>query len=344
MTTDSIFLKACRLEKTAVTPIWLMRQAGRYMEEYRLLRDKKPFLEICRDKDLVTQITVTAQEKIGADAAIIFSDILLLAESFGLGLEFLKGDGPSIQRAVRTARDVENLPEIAPKESLSFVFQAIRQTRAALKPQIPLLGFAGAPFTFASYIVEGGASKDFSQTKKLMAAEGGIWKILLEKISRATIQYLNEQIDAGVQAVQLFDTWAGCLSAQEYETFVLPYSLNVIRSLKAGVPVIYFGTGTGKFLEVFAGAGAQVIGIDHRISLGEAWKKIGHEKAIQGNLDPSVLLLSRQEIEKEVKRILKEAGGRPGHIFNLGHGVLPATPVENVKTLVEMVHEFSAKA
>jgi len=340
---DSIFLKACRLEATPHTPIWLMRQAGRYMKEYRALRKKTPFLGLCKNKDLVTDVTVLAQETIKADAAIIFSDILLIIEPFGLGLDYLKGDGPSIQRPVRTAKDVVRIPEVEPKESLSFVFQAIRQTRAALKLDIPLIGFAGAPFTLASYMIEGGATKDFEETKKFMRSDHPAWNALLEKISRATVKYLNAQIDAGAGAIQLFDSWVGCLSPEEYKTFVLPFSKKVFEGLNGRVPTIHFGTGTKDFLGLMAQAGGDVISVDHNVSLREAWKKIGPEKAIQGNLDPKVLCGSLEGIKKEVKRILAEAEGRPGHIFNLGHGVLPETPVENVIALVEMVHEMSSE-
>ncbi len=313
------------------------------MKDYRLLRDRFSFLELCKDKDLVTQITVTAQEKIGADAAIIFSDILLIVEAFGLGLEFAKGDGPSIRRVLRTAKDVEGLPEIHPDESLHYVFEALRQTRKALKPGVPLIGFAGAPFTVASYMIEGGASKDFAATKRFMLSDESAWDALMRKVTRSTAAYLNGQIDAGAQAVQVFDSWVGALGPAEYEKYVLPHSKNLIQSLRQGTPVIHFGTGTAPFLEKFADAGAGVLGVDHRIGLGEAWSRIGADRAIQGNLDPAVLLRPLPEIRAEVRKILNEAGGRAGHIFNLGHGVLPETPLENVIALVEMVHELSSK-
>ncbi len=340
---ESAFLKASCLEKTSYTPIWLMRQAGRYMKEYRRIRDAKPFLDICKDKDLVTEITVVAQEKIKADAAIIFSDILLLAESFGLGLEYLKGDGPSIKRPIRSASDVSDLPEADVRNSLSFVFQAIRQTRDALNGSIPLIGFAGAPFTLASYMIEGGSSKDFQLTKEFMLKEPKAWKALMEKISIATAQYLNQQIEAGVQAVQVFDSWAGHLSEFEYRKFAMPYSSKLIEDVKKGVPVIHFGTGTSRFLKSFSLAGGDVISVDHQIGLDKAWKIIGKKKAIQGNLDPSILLSNLKDIKKHVKVILDSVKGRPGHIFNLGHGVLPDTPVENVIALVDMVHEMSTR-
>ncbi len=339
---SNVFLKACRREPVPYTPIWLMRQAGRYMKEYRELREKTPFLEICKNKDLAAEITVMAQEKIKADAAIIFADILLILEPMGLGLQFVKGDGPSVRR-LESAADVEKIPEIDPKESLSFVMNAIRQARQSLQPHVPLIGFAGAPFTIASYMIEGGPSKHFERTKTWMREETASWKTLMVKLTRATIKYLNAQIEAGAQAVQLFDSWVGCLRPEEYRTFVLPYSQHVILGLKGKVPVIHFGTGTDRFLELMSQAGGEVIGVDHGVKLEEAWKRIGHEKAIQGNLNPKALLGSVQGIKAEVQRILKEAGGRPGHIFNLGHGVLPETPVENVIALVDMVHEMSRK-
>ncbi len=338
---SSVFMKACRREKTPYTPVWLMRQAGRYMKDYRDIRDKTPFLDICKNKDLVAGITVTAQEKIKADAAIIFSDILLLVESFGLGLEYLKGDGPSIRRPLRAAKDFESLPEVEPEESLSFVFEAIQSTRKALKANIPLIGFAGAPFTLASYMIEGGGSDDFKKTKELMRSNEALWKTLMKKIARATAKYLNAQIEAGAQAIQLFDSWVGNLTSEEYKKYVMPYSAQVFKDLKPDVPAIHFGTGTGKFLELMSEAGGSVIGVDHRIRLDEAWKKIGDSKAIQGNLNPQILCSTPQAIRNEVKSILNFTDGKPGHIFNLGHGVLPETPVENVIALVEIVHELS---
>ncbi|MBI3252784.1 MAG: uroporphyrinogen decarboxylase [Candidatus Omnitrophica bacterium] len=342
---ESIFLKACRRQKSPVTPVWLMRQAGRYMKDYRAIREKTPFLEICKNKDLVTEITVTAQAKIKADAAIIFADILLILESFGLGLDYLKGDGPAVARPIRAGGDVQNLPEVNPAESLGFVLDAIRQTRSALPKNIPLIGFAGAPFTIASYMIEGGASKDFRETKKRMLSDEPLWNLLMEKIVRATVLYLNEQIRAGADALQLFDSWVGCLSPEEYRRFVLPHTKKLIEGVNGGAPLIHFGTGTGKFLDLLRDAGGDVIGVDHRIGLGEAWKKIGYDRAVQGNLDPNILATgSLEEIRREVKRILAEAEGRAGHIFNLGHGVLRQTPVENAIAVVEMVHEFSGKS
>ncbi len=341
---NCVFLKACRREPVPYTPVWLMRQAGRYMKDYRAIREKTPFIEICKNKDLAAEITVKAQESIGADAAIIFSDILLIVEPFGLSLNYLKGDGPSIRKMIRTPEDIEGLPEINPEESLSFVLEAIRQARKSLKSDIPLIGFAGAPFTLASYMIEGGPSQDFEETKKLMYADAGVWKELMQKIARATMHYLNAQISAGVQAVQLFDSWVGCLEPAEYQEYVLPYTSEVIAGIKGKVPVIHFGTGTASFLDLLAKAGGDVIGVDHRVRLDEAWEKIGTDKAIQGNLDPLALCSSKENLKHHVETILKYAAGRPGHIFNLGHGVLPETPLENVIALIELVHTMSRRS
>jgi uroporphyrinogen decarboxylase len=340
---DSAFLKACRREKTSYTPIWLMRQAGRYMREYREIRDRVPFLELCKDKDLVAEITVTAQRKIKADAAILFSDILLIAEPLGFGLSYEVGGGPVIAGDIETAADVEKMPEIEPEESLSFVFDAVRATRAALDADIPLIGFAGAPFTLASYLIEGGGSKDFLQTKRFMYADRGAWHALMEKIGRGVAKYLKGQIEAGADALQLFDTWVGCLSPGDYREFVLPHTRAVIRGLEGRVPLIHFGTGTAAFLAEMRQAGGDVIGVDFRVELDHAWRTIGHDVGIQGNLDPVVLCAPLAILRARVKRILEQAGGRPGHIFNLGHGILPSTSVDHVIALVDLVHEWSAE-
>jgi uroporphyrinogen decarboxylase len=295
---------------------------------------------LCKNPDLVAEVTVTAQEKIKADAAILFSDILLLVEPLGLKLDYVKGDGPSIQKPIRTSKDVDMLNEVKPEISLSYVLEGVRQTRRRLNPSIPLIGFAGAPFTVASYMIEGGSSKDFRRTKRFMREDAVRWKVLMRKITHATVKYLNAQVVAGVQAIQLFDSWAGALTLEEYKDFAAPFSKELFQGVSKEVSVIHFGTRTAPFLEAFSEAGGQVIGVDHRISLSEAWKRIGPGKAIQGNLDPEILLKDTSLMKKEVDRILAEAAGRSGHIFNLGHGVLPETPVENVKALVEMVHEY----
>ncbi len=339
---ESVFMKACRRQSVPYTPVWLMRQAGRYMKEYRDIRDKVPFLDICKNPDLVAEVTVTARERLGTDAAILFADILLIVETFGLKLAYLKGDGPSIKRPVRTAADVDALRESDP-EGLSYVYQGVRKSRAALKKNIPLIGFAGAPFTVASYMIQGGSSKDFEETKKFMYADDVRWRTFMQKIVRGTVKYLNGQIDAGVQVVQLFDSWAGTLEPAEYEEYVLPHSSAVIAGVRPGVPVIHFGTGTGPFLEIFAKAGASIVGVDHRIPLDEAWRRIGYDKAIQGNLDPLVLRSSVENVARHAQTVLEQAAGRPGHIFNVGHGVTPETPVDNVIALVRAVHLLSRR-
>jgi uroporphyrinogen decarboxylase len=340
---ESVFLKACRREKTPFTPVWLMRQAGRYLKEYRRIRDKVSFIELCRNQELVAEVTISACEKIRADAAIIFSDILLIVEPLGLDLEYPKEEGPVITGALSAGSDVDRLPEIEPRESLAFVFDAIRLTRSCLSSKIPLIGFSGAPFTLASYMIEGGGSKSFLNTKRFMVGDPGAWHALMEKISRGLVKYLNGQIEAGADALQIFDSWVGCLGPQDYREFVLPHTRSVIQGLKKGVPVIHFGTGTGTFLKEMREAGGEVISIDWRTELDQAWDLIGHDIAIQGNLDPVALYAPPETIRLRVKRILDQAGGRPGHIFNLGHGVLPTTPVDHVIALVDFVHELSAR-
>ncbi len=338
---ESVFLKACRLEKTSYTPVWLMRQAGRYMKEYRDLRSKVPFTQLCKNSDLAAEITVRAQQKIKADAAIIFSDILLLLEPYGLGLTYSKNDGPLFRETVQSVKQVEKFPNINPTETLAFVLEAIRKTRLSLPPEIPLIGFSGAPFTLASYLIEGGASKNFERTKSLMRSNETLWRVLMEKIAGDVAGYLNAQIDAGVQALQLFDSWVGCLSKEDYVRYVKEYSKQVIDRIQGRVPLIHFGTGTDHFLEEMSEAGGEVIGIDFRMRLDDARKRLGAHKAIQGNLDPAVLLGSQKSIRMGVQTILNQTEGFAGHIFNLGHGVLPETPEENVIALIEMVHQMS---
>lgn len=340
---QSPFMKACFCESAPFTPVWLMRQAGRYLKEYNELRRKVSFLELCKTKELAAEVTIQAAEKIKADAAIIFSDLLVLLEPMGLDLEYTSSEGPLISGEIGSSRDVERLREVEPQESLSFVFDAIRLTRANLKPGLPLIGFAGAPFTLASYILEGGASKDFLRTKQLMVSDPGAWNALLEKLGRGLVKFLKGQIEAGADAVQIFDSWVGCLGPEDYRQFVLPHTKRVIEELPKEVPVIHFGTGTSSLLKLMREAGGHVIGLDFRVSLEESWKTIGYDRAVQGNLDPAVLFASKEVVRARVKNILDQAGGRPGHIFNLGHGVLPGTPVENVIALVDFVHEMSQR-
>ena len=337
------FLAACRRERTSYTPVWLMRQAGRYMEDYRKLRAQYGFLELCKRPDLAAEITVTPVERLGVDAAILFADILLLLEPMGVGLEYSKGDGPVIPRPVRTAADVDALKEVAPEKSLSFVFDAVKKCRAALNNRVPLIGFSGAPFTLASYLIEGGGSRNYIHTKRLYYSEPTAWKHLMESLARAVAEYLNGQIAAGADAVQLFDSWAGCLSPTDYETFVLPYTRAAIQAITPGVPVINFSTGTTGALKHIRAAGGDVIGFDWRVNLDEGWATLGYDVAVQGNLDPVALFASPKEIKKRVADILRRAANRPGHIFNLGHGILPETPVPHVIAMVEAVHELSAR-
>jgi uroporphyrinogen decarboxylase len=336
---QSPFLQAARREPVQRVPIWLMRQAGRYLPEYRSLRRKLGFLELCKRADLCAEIMLATVERLGVDAAIIFSDLLLILEPMGLELEFTSGEGPLLHRPLRAADDVDRLRELESVEPLEFVMETVRQTRAGLPAAIPLLGFSGAPFTLAAYAVEGGSSRDYRLTKTLMYSDPGAWDALLGRLVRAVVRYLIAQIRAGVQAVQLFDSWAGCLGEDDYRRYALPYTRQVIEQLPPGVPVIHFATGNPALLPALRAAGGDVIGVDWRVRLDEAWQRIGYDRAIQGNLDPAVLLSTPAEVRRRAREILDQAAGRPGHIFNLGHGVLPQTPVENVLALVETVHE-----
>ncbi len=335
-------MRACRREPVPYTPVWLMRQAGRYMQEYREVRGRVPFLELCKTPSLVSEVTVTAQERIGADAAILFADILLIVEPLGLNLEYSAGEGPVISPPVRETADVDRLQEVPP-ESLQYVYDAVRQTRADLKPEIPLIGFAGAPFTIASYVIEGGASRNYENTKALMWRDAGAWHALMERICRGLVGYLNAQVDAGAQVLQLFDSWVGCLSPADYREFVLPHVRSVIQGVRPGVPVIHFGTGTATLLPLQKEAGGDVIGLDWRVELDEEWARLGYDLGVQGNLDPVTLFAERDYVCARAKTILDQAANRPGHIFNLGHGILPKTPVDNVIALIDYVHEYSRR-
>ncbi len=338
---NSPFLRACRREEVPFTPIWLMRQAGRYMKEYRELREKTPFLELCKSPELVSEVTVHAAKTIGADAAIVFADLLLPVEPLGLALAYNRGEGPSIQPPVRSRKDIDALQPVQP-ESLTYVYEAIRQTRKDLPEEMPLIGFAGAPFTFASYLIEGGASRHFQHTKSFMYRDEGAWNALMSKVVEAHIGYLRGQIEAGAQAVQLFDSWVGCLSPADYRRYALPHTRALLDALPEHVPTIHFGTGTGTFLQEMRTAGGSVIGLDWRVDLDRAWESVGHDVAVMGNLDPIALFGDAGHIRREAERILNQADRRPGHIFNLGHGILPETPVDNVCRLIDLVHELSA--
>lgn len=340
---DSLLLRACRREPTPVTPLWLMRQAGRYMKEYRTLREHVDFLDLCRRPDLAAEVTVNAVERLGVDAAILFSDLLVVAEPIGFPVEYTRGEGPVIERPIRRAADVDRLVETNPAESLGWVFEAVRRSRAALPPDVPLIGFAGAPFTLASYLIEGEGSRNYAHTKAFMYRDAGAWGALMDRLVAMLIPYLNGQIAAGAQAVQLFDSWVGTLSPADYRAHVLPHVRRLIAGIDPAAPVIHFGTQTGALLEAMREAGGHVIGLDWRVSLDEAWARLG-DVAVQGNLDPGVLLGPPAEIRAQAKRVLDEAAGRPGHVFNLGHGILPGTPVDHVRCLVDVVHELSARS
>jgi uroporphyrinogen decarboxylase len=343
MAPPSVFLDACRRRPTPFTPVWLMRQAGRYMPEYRAMRERHGFLELCKNPQAAVEVTLQPVERLGVDAAILFADILLVLEPLGVGLEFTRGEGPNIRQPVRSAGDVARLAPVHVDGSVGFVFETVRLVRKALAERIPLIGFAGAPFTLASYLIEGGASREFLLTKRFMRAERAAWHAMLGRLAAITADYLNGQIAAGAQAVQLFDSWVGTLSPADYREFVLPHTRAVIGRLTPEVPVIHFGVGTAGLLPLMREAGGDVIGLDWRVELGPTWERLGYDTAVQGNLDPAVLLSSVDEIRRAARAILDAAARRPGHIFNLGHGVHQETPVENVKALVDIVHELSVR-
>jgi uroporphyrinogen decarboxylase len=340
---NSAFLKACRREPTEYTPVWLMRQAGRYMEEYRKVRGTTNFLDLCKNPQLCSEIMCTAVERLGVDAAIIFSDLLPILEPMGLELDFAKGEGPVIYNPVRAPADIDRVLELEDLSELDFVFETVRRTRSELPGNMPLIGFAGAPFTLASYTIEGGSSRSYLHTKTLMYRDEGAWRTLMQRLSRSITRYLNAQIAAGAQCVQLFDSWVGCLGPDDYRRYVLPFVKSIIDGLTPGVPVINFATGNPALLPLLSEAGGHVIGIDWRVRLDEAWKTVGETKAVQGNLDPLVLLAEPAEIRRRAKQVLDQAARRPGHIFNLGHGVVQQTPVENAIALVDAVHELSRR-
>jgi uroporphyrinogen decarboxylase len=336
-------MRACRQEAVERTPIWLMRQAGRYMAEYRKIRQSMSFLELCKNPQLCSQVMVEAVERLGVDAAIVFSDLLPILEPMGMELRFQQGDGPIIDNPLREAGDVDRFLELESVDALHFVTEAVRQTRTDLPEEIPLIGFAGAPFTLASYAIEGGASRNFLFTKTLMYRDRGAWDALMERLARAVALYLNAQIAAGAQAVQLFDSWVGCLGPDDYRRFVLPHVRSLIDALRPGVPVIHFATGNPMLLPLLREAGGSVIGVDWRVRLDDAWQSIGFDRAVQGNLDPLVLLADEAEIRRRAGEVLDQAAGRPGHIFNLGHGVLQQTPVESAIALVRAVRDLSSR-
>ena len=347
MAQNDRFLRACRRETVDRTPVWFMRQAGRYMAEYRAIREKATLLEICRDAALCTEVTLQPVEKIGVDAAILFADILLPLAPMGAPFHFAAGEGPVIESPVRTRADIAKLRVLEDAEGLEYVMNAIRSCRAALAGRVPLIGFAGAPFTLASYLIEGGSqkggSRDFATTKKMMWADPTAWHELLDKLARTVRAYVRQQVAAGAQAIQIFDSWAGCLSPADYREFVQPHTRLIFDGMKdLGVPRIHFGVDTGSLLADFAAVGADMVGVDWKTPLDQAIRTLGPDIAVQGNLDPIALLGPRPALEKHVRRILGEANGRRGHVFNLGHGVVPQTDPSVVRDVVALVHEISA--
>jgi uroporphyrinogen decarboxylase len=342
--TQSRFMRACRRQATDATPIWLMRQAGRYMSEYRQLRQTYGILEIIKAPELACEVTMQPINAFDLDAAIIFADILPPLEGMGLDLEFVKGKGPVIHNPVRTPADIDALRTPPPEENLPFTLEAIRLARRELDSLgLPLIGFSGAPFTLAAYAIEGGSSRNFRHAKSLMMGDPAQWDRLMAKLSHVVGHYLLAQAQAGAQVLQLFDSWVGSLSPDDYQRLVMPYSQKAIEIARAaGVPIIHFGTNTNGMLELIRDAGGDVVGVDWRIDLDVAWKRLGPDVAIQGNLDPVALFASWPELRQRAQKVLDQAGRRPGHIFNLGHGILPQTPVDNVRRLADFVHEYKA--
>ncbi|NUP08781.1 MAG: uroporphyrinogen decarboxylase [Polyangiaceae bacterium] len=337
------FLRACRREPTPFTPVWFMRQAGRYMPEYRALRAKHTLLEICKQPELAVEVTMQPL-RLGMDAAILFADILLPLEPMGAPFEFAKGEGPVVHEPVRDRAAVERLRVFEPEEGLPHVLEAIRLLRKELDGKTPLIGFAGSPFTVASYLVEGGKSSDYRLTKNMMWSEPETFSLLMSKIGEVVRRYLLAQVKAGAQAIQLFDSWVGSLTPEDYREHVMPHVSRILKDVEAtGVPVIHFGTNTHSLLELMRDAGGTVIGVDHRTPLMDAWQRVGFDRAVQGNLDPLLLCAPVEIAKKRATAILESVGKRPGHIFNLGHGIIPEVPVDNVKAMVDHVHETSAR-
>jgi uroporphyrinogen decarboxylase len=335
------FLRACRREPTDVTPVWMMRQAGRYMAEYRKLRERYTMLEICKTPELALEVTMQPLRAFGMDAAILFADILLPLEPMGAPFEFVKGEGPVVHKPARTRADVEQLRVCDPHEGLGYVLDAVKLIRSELDGKTPLIGFAGAPFTVASYLIEGGKSSNYLRTKQMMWGDPDTWNLLMSKVSEVVRLYLRAQVEAGAQAIQLFDSWVGSLSEMDYRTSVQPHVSAILKDLEStGVPVLHFGTSTTHLIEAQIEAGGSVIGVDWRMPLDSAWKRIGYDKAIQGNLDPLRLCAPREVAVAGTLDVLRRAGGRAGHIFNLGHGIIPETPVDTVKAVVDAIHEY----
>jgi uroporphyrinogen decarboxylase len=337
------FLRACRRQPVDVTPIWLMRQAGRYMPEYRAIREQHSMLDVIRTPELACAITLQPVNAFDLDAAIIFADILTILIGMGLDLEFASGEGPVIRNPITSPADVDTLRTPPAEENLPYTLDAIRLVRRELGGRIPLIGFSGAPYTLASYAIEGGGSKNHVRVKSFMMAEPEAWHRLMDKLAQVVGDYLAAQVAAGAQAVQVFDSWAGTLAPGDYRDYVLPYTQRVVERAKStGVPVIFFGTDLNGMLPLLPATGADVIGVDWRIAIDDAWAQLGDGVAVQGNLDPVALFAPWPEVQRRAEDILARVGGRPGHIFNLGHGILPETPVDHVRRLVDYVHERSA--
>ena len=334
------FLRACRREPVDTTPVWFMRQAGRYMADYRALRERYSLLQICREPELAVAVTLQPVDAIEVDAAILFSDLLVPFTPMGLDFDFVKGDGPSINNPIRSPADVDRLRRFEPRDALGYVLETIRLLRKALEGRVPLIGFGGAPFTLAAYAIEGGPSTSYAKTKAFMYSQPAAWHRLCRSFADMMAGYLTAQIEAGVQAVQIFDSWAGALGRADYREFALPHTTRIFSALKgSGVPLIHFGVGTTAILRDIADAGGDVVGVDWRQPLDEAWETIGYDRAVQGNMDPTLLLGPEDRLFAGADDVLRRANGRPGHVFNLGHGVLPDTPLERVQALARHVHE-----
>jgi uroporphyrinogen decarboxylase len=338
------FLRACRREPVDATPVWFLRQAGRYMPEYRAIRQHHSLLEICRTPRLAAEVTLQPIDRLDVDAAIVFADILLPLEPLGAGLEFTVGDGPTLARPVRSAADVDRLRDVDVATDLGFVGESVRQAVRALDGRVPLIGFAGGPFTVASYLIEGGSTRNFVATKRFLYSEPEAWHRLLGRLARLTLEYLEMQLDAGADAVQMFDSWVGALGPRDYRTFVAPHARAILAPLALrGAPVIHFGTQTAGMLADLREAGGTVIGLDWRVDLARGWDAVGDGVAVQGNLDPVALLGPWPELARAARAVLEDAGGRPGHVFNVGHGILPETPVDAVRDLVRFVRDESIR-
>jgi len=344
LTTSSRLLQALRRDPVDATPVWFMRQAGRSLPEYRALKERYSLLEICRNPELCVEVTLQPVRRHGVDAAVLFADIMLPLIGVGIDLDIVENVGPVIARPVRTAAEIETLRPLEPEADVGYVLEDIRAVLSELRGELPLIGFSGAPFTLASYLVEGRPSRDFLHTKRLMYSAPDLWDTLMRHLAEIVATYARAQIRAGVHAFQLFDSWAGALSVDDYRRYVQPYSRMVFDALAgSNVPTIHFGTATGALLEAMCDAGGDTLGVDWRVPLDTAWERVGPTRAIQGNLDPIVLLGPWEVVEREARAVLGRAGARPGHIFNTGHGLHPQTPPDQISRLVELVHEYSAR-